>query len=225
LKSVVLLSGGLDSIVNLKCALDQGEVIMALTFDYGQVAFANERHAAGMCAERYSIRHEVLGLDWYKRILHGPIVGDGDVASFDGALVDKERLLAEAWIPNRNCVFLSIAGAHAEAAGAGQVVIGLNLEEAEVFPDNSQAFLDEMNKVFAISTRSGVQVTSHTAGLSKNEIVELGIGVDAPLELVYSCYRRGDDQRMCGTCQSCTRLKSALLHNEVLDRLKGRFEA
>jgi 7-cyano-7-deazaguanine synthase len=226
LKSVVLLSGGLDSIVNLKCALDDGDVVTALTFDYGQVAFANERHAAEMCAKRYTTRHEVIELDWYKRLLHGPIVGQGDVASWaNGVLSDKERLLAEAWIPNRNCVFLSIAGAYAETAGAGEVVIGLNREEAEVFPDNSQTFLDDMNKVFAGSTLSGVRAVSHTAGLSKREIVELGIRVDAPLDLVYSCYRLGDDQRMCGTCQSCTRLKSALLQNEALDRLKGRFAA
>ncbi|MFH1314009.1 MAG: 7-cyano-7-deazaguanine synthase QueC [Candidatus Eisenbacteria bacterium] len=221
---MVLLSGGLDSVVNLKCAIDECEVGLALTFDYGQAAFANEKHAAAGCAERYGIPHQVVDLRWYEHLLPGAISGLGEALSFGERLPeDGEGLLNEAWVPNRNCVFLSIGGAFAEASGADGVVIGINREEAEVFPDNTEAFRDAMNSVLSISTRSGVRVVTYTSGMSKKEIVELGRRIGAPLDLIYSCYRRSDDQRMCGSCQSCMRLKTALRKNQILDEFKGRF--
>ena len=219
-----MLSDGLDSVVNLKCALDEGEVILALTFDYGQSAFPDEAAAAACCAERYSIGHEVVELGWYKALVDRPIAGRGRLGSFPQGLPgDTQRLLQEAWIPNRNCVFLSIGAAYAEALGAESVVIGVNSEEAEVFPDNSRAFIDGMNEVLAVSTLSGVRAVSYTADLSKREIVGLGIEVGAPLETVYSCYKRSEDGRMCGVCQSCVRLKSALREEDILDKFAARF--
>jgi 7-cyano-7-deazaguanine synthase len=224
LKSVVLLSGGLDSVVSFKCAVDEGEVVLALTFDYGQAAFANECRAAAGCAERYGIRHRVVDLGWYEDLLPGGISGRGEVLSFgDRVSEGRDGLLKEAWVPNRNCVFLSVAGAFAEASGAEAIVIGINREEAEVFPDNSEDFRDAINKVLGISTLSGVRVVTYTAELTKKEIVKLGRRIDAPLDLIYSCYKKSEDQRMCGSCQSCVRLKSALRENGLLTELNGRF--
>jgi 7-cyano-7-deazaguanine synthase len=224
LKSVVLLSGGLDSVVNFKCAIDEGEVVLALTFDYGQAAFENEKHAAASCAERYGIPHRVVDLKWYEHLLPDAISGGGDPLSFIGQLPeDGEGLVKETWVPNRNCVFLSIGGAFAEASGAGGVVIGINREEAEVFPDNTEEFRDAMNTVLDISTLSGVRVITYTSEMSKKEIVELGRKISAPLDLIYSCYRKSEDERMCGSCQSCVRLKTALRENGILDEFKQRF--
>jgi 7-cyano-7-deazaguanine synthase len=219
-----LLSGGLDSIVNLKCAIDESEIALALTFDYGQIAFTDEAAAAVGCAKRYSLRHEIVELGWYRALADRPLVGRGPMRQYpQGLNSKKESMLEEAWLPNRNCVFLSIAAAYAEALGADAVVIGANRDEAEVFPDNSQAFLDSMTRVLSTSTLTGVRATSYTADLSKREIVELGIRIGAPLELVYSCYKPSVDRRMCGLCQSCVRLKDALRDSGVLDRYEARF--
>lgn len=221
---IVLLSGGLDSIVNLKCALEDGEVGLAVTFDYGQIAFADEAAAAAGCAQICSVRHEIVELGWYRRLADRPVAGHGRIKPYpDGLNSERESLLEEAWVPNRNCVFLSIGAAYAEALGADAVVIGVNREEAEVFPDNSRTFVENMNRVLSTSTLTGVRATSYTADLSKCEIVELGIRIGAPLELVYSCYKGSADRRMCGLCQSCVRLKNALRDNGVLDRYKARF--
>jgi 7-cyano-7-deazaguanine synthase len=224
LKTVALLSGGLDSVVNLKCAVDQGQVELALTFDYGQIAFGNERKAASVCAERVGIPHQIVGLSWYKGLAMNPVVGQGKIRSNRTVLaVDRAELLKEAWIPNRNCVFLSIAAAFAEALDADGVLIGLNRDEAEVFPDNSEVFMDRMTRVLELSTLSGVKIMSYTAGLRKKEIVELGVRIGAPLDLIYSCYCESEDQRMCGVCQSCLRLKSALRENDLYEKYRGRF--
>jgi 7-cyano-7-deazaguanine synthase len=226
LEAIVLLSGGLDSVVNLKYALDENRVVLAITFDYGQTAFDNEKRAAEACARRYGISHRVVRLPWYRTLVSSPLLGDGEPMRFDAGLPpDKQRLLREAWIPNRNCVFISIGAAFGEAMGADKIVVGLNREEAEVFPDNSRAFLDSMNVLLGKSTLTGVEVYSYTWNMAKREILEAGLRIGAPLELVYSCYKPSRDQLMCGRCQSCVRLRAALRESGLGENVVGGFEA
>jgi 7-cyano-7-deazaguanine synthase len=172
-----------------------------------------------------------VALPWYRNLVSNPVMGAGEVpcredAAAAGVVTGAPRdLLKEAWIPNRNCVFLSVGGAYAEALGACGVVMGLNREEAAVFPDNSLDFLESMSRVLAVSTLSGVRALCYTIGMTKREIVELGARIGAPLDLVYSCYRRSADQRMCGVCQSCVRVKAALAESGLTARYGGRFAA
>jgi 7-cyano-7-deazaguanine synthase len=224
LRSVVLLSGGLDSVVNLKKAHDEGEVVLALTFDYGQTSFPSERRAARECALRYGIKHKIVDLPWFFELLPPVMSGREPARPHDRAsLEERQNLLREVWVPNRNCVLLAVGAAHAEAAGAGQVVAGFNLEEAEVFPDNSAEFVEAMNRVLGMSTLSGVKVVAYTQGMTKSETVRLAGEIDAPLDLIYSCYLPSSDQVMCGRCQSCVRLKDALEANGLLERYSKRF--
>jgi 7-cyano-7-deazaguanine synthase len=226
LRSVVLLSGGLDSVVNLKKAHDEGDVVLTLTFDYGQASFPSEQRAARECARRYGIEHRVIGLPWYRELLPPVIGGREEASSHDEASLKRHReLLKEVWVPNRNCVLLAVGAAHAEAVGAGCLVAGFNLEEAEVFPDNSAEFVEAMNQVLGYSTLSGVEVIAYTRGMTKSDTVRLAGEIDAPLDLVYSCYMPSPGQVMCGSCQSCVRLKAALEANGLLGRYSERFRA
>jgi 7-cyano-7-deazaguanine synthase len=223
LRFIVLLSGGLDSVVNFKCAVDRGSVERALTFDYGQAALENEIRAAAECAMSFGVKHEVVELGWYRQLLPPAMAGIEETGAFEVEdLENRRKMLEEAWVPNRNGVFVNVGAAFAEAVGADAVVIGLNREEAEVFPDNSEAFMKQATGALKVSTLKGVEVISFTAALSKREIVRLGMDNDSPLDLVYSCYKPSTDQRMCGHCQSCLRLKAAL-EREGWDRLNARF--
>jgi 7-cyano-7-deazaguanine synthase len=226
LKAVVLLSGGLDSTVNLACAVESGEVVRAITFEYGQAAFANEARAAAAIARRYGVAHAIIGLPWYRDIVTNPVMGRGRLKQHRGRIKGgaAERL-REAWIPNRNGVFLSIGAAIAESLSAAAVVVGFNREEARIFPDNSQAFLRAVNRTLKLSTLSGVKAVCYTIGMTKRQIVALGLEVGAPLDLIYSCYSRSRTQRMCGRCQSCVGVKSALRANHVMGKYAGRFAA
>jgi len=226
MKTVVLLSGGLDSAVNLKCALDDGEIRLAVTFDYGQAAFEDEARAAVAMVERYGVRHTVVNLPWYRDLVANPLMGKGAVGEYAGGITSSPAdLLREAWIPNRNCVFLSIGAAYAESLKARGIVVGFNREEAGIFPDNSLAFLEAVNQALKLSTLSDIEVVCYTIGMTKAEIVALGVEIAAPLDLIYSCYRPSRDERMCGLCQSCVRVKAALAENGQLEGLAGRFAA
>lgn len=224
MKSIVLLSGGLDSVVNLKIASARGETVLALTFDYGQQAFANEAKAAAMCAGFLGVPHRIVELGWYKQLLPGAMAGMEAVKRWRAKdEIDPQVALDEAWIPNRNGVFVNIAAAFAEFLGAESIVMGLNREEAAVFPDNSSQFIHACNDSLSLSTLRKVKVISYTVDFGKQEIVKLGLEMAAPLDMIYSCYLGSRDQRMCGSCQSCIRLKASLKANGIYEKFKGRF--
>lgn len=209
-KKIVLLSGGLDSIVSFKKSYDSGSVVLLLTFDYGQRAAKREIEAAVAVAGRYGISHEIITLPWLQKITKTALV------SKDRALPElKERELDDfckatesakaVWVPNRNGVFINIAASYCESLGAQTIISGFNVEEASTFPDNSISFIDAINGSLFYSTLNKVRVISPLSDLDKKAIVRLGIEIDAPLDLVWSCYRGGN--RMCGRCEACKRLK------------------
>jgi 7-cyano-7-deazaguanine synthase len=213
--SVVLLSGGLDSAANLAFAAERDTVVLALHIDYGQRAAAPEWRAARALAEYYGVKIERLDLSWL-----GALGGS--------SLTDKSRAVPElreseldtlpkiqesarsVWVPNRNGVFLNVAGAFAERFRAKRVVVGFNLEEATTFPDNSQAFLDQTTRAFSYSTMTGAEAFCYTTAMDKTEIVRALKTLSRPFPhaLVWSCYHAGSEP--CGRCESCGRHDRAL---------------
>ncbi len=211
--AVVLLSGGLDSTVAFKAALDAGGVALALTFDYGQRAAAREIERARAIAARFDVAHRAIELAWLAEITRTALVArDRPLPRPAGAadLDDPERARASAaavWVPNRNGVFVNIAAAFAEALGADRVVVGFNREEGATFPDNTEDYARAATAALGWSTLSKVRVDAPTAALDKVEIVRLGRRIGAPLDLVWPCYEGGAEP--CGTCESCRRFERA----------------
>ncbi len=201
-RCIVLLSGGLDSVVALALARRRYRVVFALTFDYGQRAIRPELKAAGAVCRYFGVRHCVLDISWLGLISRSALTQSNPAGYRRLVSVD------DVWVPNRNGVFLSIAAAIAESAGVRHVVAGFNREEAREFPDNRRAFVEAFNKALGFSTRGKVRVTSLVGRLDKSEIVRIGIKHGVPFQFVYSCYL--GRKRMCGKCISCRRLKDAL---------------
>ena len=114
-----------------------------------------------------------------------------------------EQSARAVWVPARNAVFVSAAGALAEAVGAGCVIAGFNREEAETFPDNSRAFLDAATAFLGLGTRDGLQVVSPTIDWDKPRIVEEALRLGYGPDDFWSCYEGGDAP--CGRCESCVR--------------------
>jgi 7-cyano-7-deazaguanine synthase len=215
-KSVVLLSGGLDSAVNLAESTIRTEPVLALTFDYGQRAAPRELEAAATLAERYSVRHKVIEMPWFAGLLPPVIRKDGEPA--DAGTSDEA-----VWVPNRNGVFVAVGAAHAEALGAPLLVAGFNAEEAFAFPDNSPEYVDAANRALEYSTKGTVELFSFTAEMTKVDIVRRAVELGVPLEEIYSCYE--GRERMCGVCPSCRRTAAAMAAAGVLDEYGSLFEA
>ena len=226
-KSIVLLSGGLDSLVSFTCACEETDVCLALTFDYGQKAARKEIEAAHECCRMKGISHRVLYLDWLAEMTKTALVNRSEdipevnETDLDTTANGPTETTKKVWVPNRNGLFINIGATFAESLEVSLIVTGFNREEGDTFPDNSPQFVEAMNQSLGLSTLEQVHVISYTQHLTKAEIVRLGIEKKAPLEKIYSCYL-GED-RMCGQCESCQRVKRAFKSTGNWELIRDRF--
>ena len=220
-RSVILLSGGLDSLVSLGIKKKKYNVELALTFDYGQKAWKPEIEASGKICGFYNVRHKVIKLDFLKEITHTSLCSDKDVPAGEGLVIGEESA-KNVWVPNRNGLFLNIAASFADSEDYDNIIIGANMEEGATFPDNTKEFIERVEKEFEYSTRKQPKVLAPLINCDKNAIVKLAVENSMPLKFVRSCYL--GTEKNCGRCESCIRLKNALLYNNYTDMVKELFE-
>src|SRR3989339_230180 len=196
MKSIILLSGGLDSAVSLALALRKGlKVKLALTFDYGQKSAKQEIRSARFLCRRYHIKHQVFNLKWLGKLAANPLTDKTKP-------IPKRISSALVWIPNRNALFINIAASFAEALGYRYIITGFNKEEAVNFPDNSIPFINAVNQTLKYSTLKGnVKVVSFTAKMDKKQMTSQARKLGLPLDKLWSCYEGG--KQPCGVCESC----------------------
>lgn len=226
---IVLLSGGLDSTVALALFLEKYAINLALTFDYGQRANEKEVFAARKIAEYYDIPHKVVPLPFLREQTHSALVNRlEDLPSLGIDELDLQGVTrqsaSQVWVPNRNGLFMNIAAVFAENMGEpSNIITGFNREEAATFPDNSLEFIDAMNQCFTYSTQEKVSVVSPTSHLTKADIVREGLRLKVPFENIWSCYE--SKEKICGQCESCQRLKRALVQNNAQELVGLLFDA
>lgn len=224
---VGLLSGGLDSTVAVAWAVRHGGLDLALTVNYGQQCATREQEAAARIASHLQIGHRVVEVPFLAALSSSAIVdrsarlpapSRGDLDDF----VKAGEVARQVWIPNRNGLLVNIAACYAESIGAERIVVGFNAEEAATFPDNSDDFVEAATAALAYSTLNRVRVESPGGGRDKTQLVKLGLEVEAPLRLIWSCYR--DGRTHCWQCASCQRLMRALEENGILESFQRRRE-
>lgn len=211
-KSVVLLSGGLDSTVNLYEAKDKTEIAMVLTIDYGQRAAQREIKTAAKLAGKLSLKHKVLALPFITEFGGSSLTSaTGDIPQGEEVNINSmevsQSTAKSVWVPNRNGIFLNIAAGFAESLGADLVIPGFNAEEAKTFPDNSEEFVHSMTRSLFFSTANRVMVQCYTIKMEKPEIVRRGKQLGVDFAQIWPCYLEGD--RWCGECESCLRAARA----------------
>ncbi len=197
-KSIILLSGGLDSTVSATIAVKNTKPLFALTIDYGQRARKMEIYASKKICHALKIKHRVIKLPFFKEFKECHLITNYKLPTTINSI----------WVPNRNALFINVAGCFAEYYKADLIVTGFNLEEASEFPDNTKDFINAINKTLQFSTLKKIKVVSYVANYTKKEIYKLGLKYKAPLEYVYSCYLGG--RKMCGICPSCKKLFDAI---------------
>ena len=224
-KSIILLSGGLDSVVSLALAKDFCSDILAITFNYGQKSFKAEKRAAEAISSYYKISHTIVDLPWLAAISTSSLnTSDGVPVLSLNDLNDISITSSSSnsvWVPNRNGLFINIAATFAEAKGYDSIVIGANSEEAVTFKDNSIDFITAINSSLENSLNAVVKVIAPLIDATKEDIVRLGQELEVPFELIHSCYVSNDNH--CGNCESCLRLKRAFEQNNAYSLIEKLF--
>ena len=215
-QAVVLLSGGLDSMVTAALASEAGFAINALTIDY------NQRHrceigaarliAAGMGARR----HVVLPLDL--RQFGGSALTDDIAVPKDGVT----GAIPVTYVPARNLVFLSLTLAWAEAIGARDIFIGVNALDYSGYPDCRPEFIEGFARLADLATKAGSEGCAFTIHaplqyLGKAEIALEAARLELDVGASWSCYDPQPDQRACGTCDSCRLRRAGFAQAGLID--------
>ncbi len=200
-RAIVLLSGGLDSMVCAALAREAGFEVLALTIDYGQ-RHRVELEAAKAIAARLANRHVVLELD---------LTAFGGSALTSGVAVPKDALnegIPVTYVPARNMIFLSLAVAFAEAEGARDLFIGVNALDYSGYPDCRPEFIAAFEAMANRGTRAGVEgggfcIHAPLMDMTKADIVREAarLGLDAALS--HSCYDPPAGGGHCGHCDAC----------------------
>lgn len=212
-KAIVLLSAGLDSTVNLYAAQKNHDVVLALTFDYGQKAAKKEKQQSQKICEELNIAHKVVELPFFKDFTNTSLIKeDAEIPTQEKVNIQSketsEQTAKQVWVPNRNGIFLNIAAGFAEGLGAEYIIPGFNAEEAVTFPDNSKDFLNQSSVALTFSTQNKVKVHCYTIYMTKAEIVGFGKELEVNFDLIWPCYF--SNETLCGECESCLRYKRAL---------------
>jgi 7-cyano-7-deazaguanine synthase len=201
-RAVVLLSGGLDSMVSGALARERGFAVQALTIDYGQRHRIELEAAKRVAAALGCERHVILPLD-LRRFGGSALTDDIEVPT--GGV---EPGIPVTYVPARNIVFLSLTLAWAEALGARDIFIGVNALDYSGYPDCRPEFIAAFEEMARLGTKTGAEgrpVTIHAPlqHMSKADIAREAnrLGLDSGLS--WSCYAPSADGKACGLCDSC----------------------
>jgi 7-cyano-7-deazaguanine synthase len=211
-KTIVLLSGGMDSCVSAAIAREQhGAANIALLHaGYGQRTQDRERRAFTQIADFYGVQQRlIVQLDHF-RAIGGSALTDENISIPENQLnASHASGIPVTYVPFRNAHFLSVAVSWAEAIGAGAIYIGAVAEDSSGYPDCRPEYYRAFQNVVREGTRPETQIEIMTPviTLKKSEIIRRGVQLGAPLHLTWSCYQGADVA--CGACDSCLlRLKA-----------------
>ncbi|MBC7834578.1 MAG: 7-cyano-7-deazaguanine synthase QueC [Phycisphaerales bacterium] len=225
--AVILLSGGLDSATCLALALARGRDCRTISFDYGQ-RHRHELAAAAALSPGLGAAHHLVvpvGLG----AIGGSALTDPGIAVPTAAARVGASPIPTTYVPARNLIFLALATAYAETAGASEIWIGANAVDYSGYPDCREPFLRAFERTAAIGTRAGIRpdgtaairVVAPLVHLSKAEIIRVGASLGVDFGLTRSCYDpqiTADGKFFaCGRCESCAIRRAGFLAAGIED--------
>jgi 7-cyano-7-deazaguanine synthase len=198
-RAVVLLSGGMDSCVCAALACRDHKVA-ALHISYGQRTEERERQSFLAICDRLNIQDKLMVRNDALRAIGGSALTDENIAVPEAPAADQQ--IPVTYVPFRNAHFLSVAVSWAEVLGAEKIYIGAVEPDSSGYPDCRPVYYDAFNRVIRAGTKEGnIEIVTPLIAMRKAEIVRLGLELNAPFDLTWSCYSQED--RACGRCDSC----------------------
>jgi 7-cyano-7-deazaguanine synthase len=207
-KAVVLLSGGMDSCVCAALA-NRDHQAAALHVSYGQRTEERERRAFLAICDRLGIQQRLLVRNDALAAIGGSALTDPTIAVPESkpepnfhSQQNSGNAIPITYVPFRNAHFLSVAVSWAEVIGARYIYIGAVEQDSSGYPDCRPSYYAAFNQLIRQGTKErDIEIVTPLIDMRKSQIVRLGIELNAPLDLTWSCYQ-GQEQA-CGVCDSC----------------------
>ncbi len=223
MKALVLASGGVDSTTALALAIDKygKENVIALVVSYGQ-KHDKEIRSAQEVAAYYGV--ELLFLDLAKIFAYSNcslLKGSSEEIPEESYAEQIRKTEGEkpvsTYVPFRNGLFLSSAASIALSKDCGVIYYGAHADDSAgcAYPDCSPVFNNAMNEAIWEGSGHQLRIEAPFVNLSKAEVVKIGLSLDVPYELTWSCYEGG--KAPCGKCGTCIDRAAAFAANGVED--------
>ena len=207
--AIALLSGGLDSATAAALAIEAGQRVIGLSFDYGQRHRRELEAAEELAAALGLVEHQTIRVNlaaWGGSSLTDPeqVIPTGGVES---------GVIPSTYVPGRNTVFIALGLSLAEARGAGRLVLGVNAVDYSGYPDCRPDYLEAFQNLADLASRAGregqgARLWAPLVHWSKTRIVQEALRLNVPIARTWSCYSGGEAP--CGLCDSC-RIRDAAL--------------
>ncbi len=201
MRSVVLLSGGMDSTLTAAIARHESDEVAAIHFNYRHRTEKRELQAFNEVAERLGITRKLVVDVEVLRQIGGSSLTDDSIAVSKADLHSTE--IPSSYVPFRNGTFLAIATGWAEVLEAERIYIGAVEEDSSGYPDCRKVFFESYERTIDLGTKPGthIKIVTPLISMKKSEIVQRSLELEAPLELTWSCYQ--SETVACGECDSC----------------------
>lgn len=205
MKTIVVCSGGLDSVSLAHKVADEQELIGLVSFDYGQ-RHKKELDYAAACARRLGVSHRIIDISEIGRHLTGSALTD-DLAVPDGHYAEETMKITI--VPNRNAIMLAIAFGVAASVKADTVAVAVHGGDHFIYPDCRPGFIDAFQTMqnHALDGYADIRLYAPYVTVSKADIVTDGAKHNTPFADTWSCYKGG--QHHCGRCGTCVERREA----------------
>lgn len=213
MNTLVICSGGLDS-VTLAYKIAHEKVLAGLiSFDYGQ-RHKKELDFAALCARELNVPHAVIDIGVIGRELTGSALTDA-IEVPDGHYAEESMKITV--VPNRNAIMLSIAYGIASARKAEAVAAAFHGGDHFIYPDCRPPFVKafEEMQMHALEGLSEIRLLTPFLEMTKGQIVSAGAELKVPFAQTWSCYKGGE--KHCGRCGTCVERREAFHHAGVDD--------
>ncbi len=200
-KSIILVSGGMDSLVTAAIAKNESEEIYFLHINYGQKTEKKELECFHKLEKFYQPKDSmIVNIDYLKKI-GGSSLTDNSITIKD--FENENNGVPDSYVPFRNAHIICIAVSWAEVIGANKIYIGAVEEDSSGYPDCRESFYKSFEKTISLGTKDETKISIVTPIIHKRkaEIINIGKELSAPLEFSWSCYKNND--LACGKCDSC----------------------
>jgi len=203
-KVLIILSGGMDSSVLLFNHLHQGDMVRALSINYGQRHAKELIYARDLCNE-LGVLHQTADLRSLADLLPGSSQTDRSVPVPEGHY--SEESMKATVVPNRNMIMLSVALGVAVAHKLDGVSYAAHAGDHAIYPDCREDFVAALNEAAKLCDWHPVQIFRPFIKLTKAQIVKIGGELGVRFDDTWSCYK-GEDLH-CGRCGTCVERREA----------------
>ncbi|MFV1850631.1 MAG: 7-cyano-7-deazaguanine synthase QueC [Thalassospira sp.] len=214
MKTIVVCSGGLDSVTLAYKVAHEHKLHSLISFDYGQ-RHKKELDFAARTARDLRVKHHIVDLTPVGALLTGSSLTSDDIDVPDGHYAEETMRITV--VPNRNAIMLAVAFGAAASAGADAVAAAVHGGDHFIYPDCRPDFINAFQTMqnHALEGVKDVSLYTPFVNISKADIAAEAGRLGVPIDQTWSCYKGGETH--CGRCGTCVERREALELARVKD--------